>query len=126
LNELLEVAGPLLADDLIIGLLGKSKKLLEALLASPDLINTIGFGMTPIFAACYALWPYGVRELLQAGAEPKDVLYALRLGVKDSEDPAASKLHTEILEILLCHGRAQSRYRPAAVPRTLREVRIAA
>lgn len=106
-----------LIDEVVIGILGRKERWLDALLAAPELLNKVGLGMTPLFAACYALWPQGVRQLLAAGADPRGALEAVRLGVKDWEGShnGAAVRHTEIMEILLSHGRVRSCWRPSFV-----------
>lgn len=107
----------MLIDEVVIGILSRKEQWLAVLLAAPELLNEVGLGMTPLFAACYALWPQGVRQLLAAGAEPRGALEAVRLGVKDWEGShnGAAARHTEIMEILLSHGRVRSSWRPRIV-----------
>lgn len=104
------------------GLMFKDKAALEtALMRGYPLQERSRFGMTPLAAACYTLWPKAVRALLGAGADPHDcgigseVMSAVdatvmgwkdRLGAHPSrvEQAVAREACRAVLRALLCWG----------------------
>jgi hypothetical protein len=54
-----------------MAVMNRDGRWLAKILKSPTLVNCRhSTGMTPLFAACYALWHDGAKALLEAGAEP--------------------------------------------------------
>lgn len=76
-----------LANAAVIGVLGRNKKWLSQVVKHPALINARHIcGMTPLYAACYAVWAPAVKQLLDAGADPQQGLEALHLARLDRVD----------------------------------------
>jgi hypothetical protein len=89
---------------------------LAAVIANPSAIDTPGvLGMSPMFAAAYALWPEAVREFLACGGDAHCVPEAVRLGMRDWEGDRveAVQRRAEITELLLMHGRPDARPKPS-------------
>jgi hypothetical protein len=101
-----------LIDEAVVGLLSMNMGWLAAVIANPSAIDTPGLlGMSPMFAAAYALWPEAVRELLACGGDARCVPEAVRLGMADWEGDRveAVQRRAEITELLLMHGRPDAR-----------------
>jgi hypothetical protein len=113
-----------LANQAVIGVLGRSTEWLDAVVRTPALWEArSSFGMTPLFAACYGAWAAGVLALLEAGVPcDGDVMSeALFLAIQDCRFTPGTAKHTawldEIDEITCAcwRGRVKSA-EPAAEP----------
>jgi hypothetical protein len=96
------------ADRLIMGLMRRDRRSLEAIIKDIALIDVrSSLGLSPLFAACYTLWPEACRRLLDAGADPAEVglgsaLDAVALGVRDAgRCERAKEKGQQIVEMLI-------------------------
>lgn len=91
----------------VLGILCRDREQLARAVGWPALLNARSdLGMTPLFAAAYALWVDGVRELVRAGADVGEATGALVLSSCDSPPTRQRDADfEEIVSIILGAGR---------------------
>jgi hypothetical protein len=102
-------------DQVLMGCMRRDTQSLCAITSDASLIDArSSLGFTSLYSACYTLWPYAVRQLLDAGADPFEVgfgsaLDAVALGLRDAGRDVRSQRNARQIVAMVKERQAQYR-----------------